>query len=411
MDRKRNRALGRKLREEIEFWEEEGLISPIQKERVLARYSLAPKPEKEGQGGNLAPTFSILGTLLIGIGVLSLVMAYWSRIELWGKLLVMFIPMVASWGAGYYLRNARGDFPRVGAFFLLLGSVLFGATIFLSTELFHFHLNLLHGSLLWGLGMLLLAYLLRFKALLFLSLLVLLFWLGLETIPLLSEQPLVLSPFSFLNRKLICLYLMAGIALWGMGLTHRGSSRFRKISDAYIVSGMLAALIAGFLLTFDIYGERLGAVQLWLFYLVIPGIFLLSILGRWISGEQEIGWVLETLFLLIIMGLGIYFSLFFPGIPGKDHKDLTVPSNIIFALGILIILFLGYLRQYPPYIDMSVFFLVLYLGFRYYEFFWEPLPRYLFLMIGGLALLVGGALLEKARRKILDSFRKEEEGL
>ena len=412
MNRKPDRAFGKKLRDEIEYWEKEGLISPIQKDRILAQYHTTPRPGGAGVGGNLAPTFYLLGATLAGTGIVLFVWANWSGIPLWGKFLVMFVPMVASYGIGYYLRNARGDFPKVGASFLLLGSILFGAGIFLVAQLFDFplHLPLPHAPLIWGLGVLPLAYLFRFKALLFLSLLALLFWLGVEAKVLWADQPFTFSPFSLLDRKLTCLYLMAGVALWGIGLMHRGSSGFRKISGAHMVLGMSATLIPGFLLTFDIYGERLGGWQLWLFYLVIAGIFFLSVIGRWLSREQEIGWGLETIFLVILMGLALYLSLFFPGIPGGSHKDLTLASNVIFLLAILIVLFLGYLREYPVYINMGILLFILDLGVRYYEFCWESLPRFLFFMIGGSTLLGGGALLERARRKILASFRIEEDG-
>ena len=130
MTPKVDRAFARKLRKEIEVWEREGLVSPILKDRILAWYQMKARKEGlDGDTGKLITTLSVLGSVLAGVGVILFVAANWSAIPVWGKHAVIFIPMIASYGAGFVLRYGRGDFPKVGAAFILLGSLIFGAGI------------------------------------------------------------------------------------------------------------------------------------------------------------------------------------------------------------------------------------------------------------------------------------------
>ncbi len=409
MDKKIDRGFGRKLRAEIEDWQTGGIISAIQKEQILALYRVKPMPEGSAGTGRLITTLSVLGSILAGIGVILFVAANWSGIPIREKLAIIFVPMAAAYGIGYYLRYERGDFPKVGASFILLGSLIFGAGIFLIAQIYHLSVHYPNGPLVWGLGVLPLAYLLRFKTLLSLSLVVLLAWLGLEAAYRLAEQPFSASGLPLQGPRLMTLYLLSGVALWGMGLMHRAGSKVRSISSPFIVLGVLAAFIPGFLLTFDLYGERLGSTSLGPFYAAIAVLFFLSLVGLGFSRDKETGWVWEIFFLTIILGIGLYLALFFPGTPGSAHKDLVLSANIIFALAIFIVLILGYLREYPAYVNIALLFFVLDVIVRYFDFFWKLLPRSLFFIIGGLTLLFGGILLERKRRKVLASFREEEE--
>ena len=41
---------------------------------------------------------------------------------------------------------------------------------------------------------------------------------------------------------------------------------------------------------------------------------------------------------------------------------------------------------------------------RYFDFFWQLLPRSLFFLVGGLILVFGGMALEKKRRELRTQF-------
>jgi len=409
MGKKIDRGFARKLRDEIEVWEQEGMVSPILKEQILAYYQMKARVGGPAGTGKLITTLSVLGAVLAGVGVILFVAANWSTIPVWGKLAVIFIPMAACYVLGYLLRYERGDFPRVGAGFILLGAILFGAGIFLIAQIYHLSVHFANGPLVWGLGVLPLAYLLRFKTLLSLSLIVLLVWLGMETHSWLSPEAFESFGWVPADSKFISLFFMAGLALWGLGLMHRGYEGLRRISAPYIILGMLCTFGTGFLFTFDLYGRNFGAPVLWPFYLALSALFLLAVLGLALSSERPLGWVWEVVFLLVLLGLVLYLTFLFGGLPGKGHRDFVLSANLIFALAVLIVLFLGYLREFPIYVNMALLFFVLDLVVRYFDFFWELLPRSFFFIIGGLVLLTGGVLLERKRRKILGSFRKPQD--
>jgi len=173
-------AFYKKLLKEMESWQAEGLLTPDQKERILARYRHIEEIEQKAGPGKLVTTISILGAVLVGVGVLLLIASNWSEIPRWGKLGIIFGGMLTSYSLGYVMRYERKNYPKVGASLILLGSIIFGAGIFLIAQIYNVTVHYPNGPLMWGLGILPLAYLLRFKSILMLALLALYLWLGME---------------------------------------------------------------------------------------------------------------------------------------------------------------------------------------------------------------------------------------
>jgi uncharacterized membrane protein len=112
------------------------------------------------------------------------------------------------------------------------------------------------------------------------------------------------------------------------------------------------------------------------------------------------------------MMIVIYLTFFSPKISPMSVKggSLRLLFNILFALEIFGLIILGFIRRYPTYVNIGLLFFALDVVARYFDFFWELLPRSLFFILGGLLLLFGGIILERKRRKILASFNIEEAG-
>jgi uncharacterized membrane protein len=107
----------------------------------------------------------------------------------------------------------------------------------------------------------------------------------------------------------------------------------------------------------------------------------------------------------------LFLSLFFPkASPTSVRGGLRLFFNILFALEIFGLIILGFIRRYPVYVNIGLLFFALDVIARYFDFFWELLPRSLFFILGGLLLLFGGIILERKRRKILSSFNIKETG-
>ena len=403
MPRKEDFSFQRKLEREIEIWVKEGTLLPEQKERILARYRLIKKADEKAGPGKLITTISILGSILVGVGVILFIASNWSAIPKWGRLLIVFSSMLSSYGFGFYFRYEAKTYPKVGASLILLGSIIFGAGMFLIAQIYHITVHYPNGPLLWGLFVLPLAYLLRFKSLISLAVLVLLIWLGMEASLRISYSE---------SREIIMvipLFLMAGLALWAVGLMHREWKSLRIISSPYILIGSLITFFAGFNLTFDIFEMGRGSGVFLVFYPGIVILFLLALILRCLPEGKERGWTPETLGLVILMAIVIFLSLFFPRASYESMRGgLRLFFNILFALEIFGLIILGFVRRYPTYVNIGLLFFSLDVFARYFDFFWELLPRSLFFIFGGLLLLFGGIILERKRRKILASFHIEE---
>jgi uncharacterized membrane protein len=396
-------AFYQRLLREIESWQAEGLITAEQKVRILERYRRADDIERQAGPGKLITTISVLGSILVGVGVLLFIASNWSEIPRWGKLGIIFASMLTSHCLGYYLRYEKKNYPKVGASLILLGSIIFGAGIFLIAQIYNVTVHYPNGPLMWGLAVLPLAYLLRFKSLMTLALFDLFLWLGMElSFHIRGDYPLS-------QVQMAVVYLAAGIMVWRIGLAHRGMSFLRDISGAYIVIGVVVAFVSAFLLTFDIHRGKLGSPDLLSFYLVIGILFVAGATFYAVFGEKEAGWKLELAALSVLIGGFLFFAVFFPGMEtSRGETASRFIFNLVFAAGIVGIICLGYVRRYPPYINIGLLFFVLDVIARYFDFFWKLLPRSLFFIGGGLILLAGSVALERKRRSVLQSFQVEE---
>ena len=397
--KKRNELL-EALEGETARWVAEGIIEPAQRERILLRYSSLMEAQERGGPGQLVTTISIMGSVLVGVGIVLFVASNWSLIPKGLKLAIVLFAMLASYGAGYYLRYERGNYPKVGASLILLGALIFGAGMFLVAQIYHISAHYPNGPLLWGLVILPLAYLLRLQALMALAIVDLLIWLALEAHWHLPPHGL----FSYL--ALTPLFLTAGVVLWGLGLMHREYPPLRGIGGPYVAIGCLVTLATGFILTFDplrlaprfgvVYSFCLGATVLF-----IPSVvarLLLKERQRW-SGAECLG-----LFLIVVVVLMSYRRGYYP--PLRENSKLIF--NLLFALEIVGVVALGYVRRYAVYVNLGLLFFGLFLLARYFDLFWDLLPRSFFFIVGGLLLLLGGIFLERHRRRILSKLALQE---
>jgi uncharacterized membrane protein len=139
------------LRQEMLHWQAEGLLSELQAGRILARYA--------NRGSQLARTvFSVLGAVVFGLGVILFFAWNWSSMAHLGKLGVIFTALLTAHTAGAYYRQ-RGH-TALGEGLSALGTLLFGAGIFLVSQIYHIDEHYPNTFLLWGSAALLLAWVL-----------------------------------------------------------------------------------------------------------------------------------------------------------------------------------------------------------------------------------------------------------
>lgn len=175
------------------------------------------------------------------------------------------------------------------------------------------------------------------------------------------------------------------------------------------------------MLTFDFMRWSFGSPALKYFYYGFAALFVVALALFVLKGEKGTAWLAETVFLAALFLIVLLFSLTSRGSQDpystnyayeymrRDHgfNMMRLGFNLLYALQVIGVIVLGYLRRNRAYINLGLVFFVLEVIARYFDFFWKLLPRSLFFIGGGLLLLAGGIVLEKKRRKVLASFNVE----
>lgn len=164
------------LREQLKSWVAEGLVSPQQAEQIARRY---PEPKAGAPWGTII--FAGLGAIVFGLGVILLFAYNWQAIPKAGKLAIIFLSILASHATGLGL-FARQDWRKpLGEALTLLGTMLFGAGIWLVAQIYHIEEHFPNGFLLWAVGALALAWAMPSLAQGILSVVLLCIWSCSET--------------------------------------------------------------------------------------------------------------------------------------------------------------------------------------------------------------------------------------
>ena len=95
-----------RLKRELPRWRDDAIISATAEETLAARYHL----DEEGVSVATAAIY-ILGVLLIGGGVISLVAWNWDALGRFAKLALIGSAMIAAHGSGYWLWRVSGRMP------------------------------------------------------------------------------------------------------------------------------------------------------------------------------------------------------------------------------------------------------------------------------------------------------------
>ena len=143
------------LRAQLESWVTAGIVSRDQAHRINSLY---PEPTQRRAWGTLV--FSGFGAAIFGLGVILLLAYNWAAMPKEAKLAVIFVGMASAHGLGLWLHTRGSGSRLLSEALLLLGSMLFGAGIWLIAQIYHIDEHYPSGFFIWGLGTLTLAWLL-----------------------------------------------------------------------------------------------------------------------------------------------------------------------------------------------------------------------------------------------------------
>ncbi|MGD0552981.1 MAG: DUF2157 domain-containing protein [Sedimentisphaerales bacterium] len=144
------------LKQEIQLWQADGLISTEQSSAISQRYRLDQMAKESTH--LLLFVIYIIGTALVGAGVISFVAANWESIPAAAKVAMIVAFMLACHLIGYYLWRISAISPRLGHALVVLGTLVFGANIGLMAQIFHIKSNFYNGLYAWAIGAIIMAY-------------------------------------------------------------------------------------------------------------------------------------------------------------------------------------------------------------------------------------------------------------
>lgn len=149
----------KKLEEYTDQWVEKGIITSSQKTVILDDI------ESETTTNRFFKILAVIGSLLIGTGVILIISANWYYLPKIIKLLLILFMPILSIGAGYYLSFVKSVYSKIGDAFIILGSLLIGASIGLYGQLYNIDGSFGTLLLLWFVLSLPLTFIFKFKTL------------------------------------------------------------------------------------------------------------------------------------------------------------------------------------------------------------------------------------------------------
>ena len=120
--------------------EGDGIITAEQGQAILGGYSAAELAPTQRAQGRLVTGLSVIGSVLVGLGVILFFAANWDGIDRLPKIGIILASIIAAHGLGYYLRYHRG-YRRVGSAMVLLACIVYGAGVHLVGQAYNVDVN------------------------------------------------------------------------------------------------------------------------------------------------------------------------------------------------------------------------------------------------------------------------------
>ncbi len=395
-----------RLREEAEAWQRDGTITAEQAQAILARYpDYPPGHEASRRRQGLVTGLSILGGILIGLGVITFFAANWDEISHGVKLTSLIAGMLLSYGAGYAIWQRSGPTAYAVAF-VLLGCIIYGAGVHLIGQIYHVPVNHPNLSLFWLLGVAPVAYVTRSRPIMFLAVVLFLAAVGFRQQDWLEGIDAALA--------WTALYIALGAFLYAAGKAKRQLEGWESIGGLFQGLGLITAFAALYLLTFrDLFdvagGVRGASIGYWaLAYGASAAAIGVTAGMAWLRarrGEQVAAELAEAgaiAVLLVAAHVAAWVSVW--------DQLYPIVFNALFALLALGLMASGYLRDHEGRVNLSIALIAIYVVTRYFEYSIDLLDSSLLFSGAGVILLAGGYLLDRGRRRMLAAMREREGG-
>lgn len=354
---------------ETRAWAEEGLVSREQAEAIAARYA---DTERVRRRDRFVQTLAFLGAVGVGLGVILFFAANWDGIPRYARLALLVAGIVALYAGGDRLAASR---PRIAHALLLLGCLLFGASLFLVGQMFNVSTHDPLAFLVWTTAAAAGAVILRSEAFAALAAVTFGAWLVYELVDAdVGEAVVVALP-------------VYGVALYAGG-TRLGVEVLRRL-------GAATAFAAVFPLTFADVGDEIadtsvgGIGVVVVGALVVAAVALAGVLARMRLRPTAV-W--EGIACVAVVGLMLSAT-------AVDLGPL-VPNVALLALALGAVA-VGYSAGEPWLGGLGILTAAVVATVRFFDFFARIMPRSIAFLVGGVFVLALAWALERNRDRLV----------
>jgi uncharacterized membrane protein len=387
---------------DIEKIHEAGLISAEQRDNIIAHFGL------KDEGSKFLVIVSFIGAVLVAAGIALLIGAHWDEIPRGVKIAAGLALMLGAHGAGWWLRDARKDYPKTGEALHFAGSLLFLGNIALIGQIYHLSSRPANAFLLWWLGLAALPWLLRSAAQFALLLLAIGIWFRIE----INDST---SLIRFNDEHQVLLYALLGLVFTGFGfLLRRGSNKdFSVVAETF---GLLAFAIFSYPLTwagFLSWGYRHAELNQWILPALGALAALLVALGcrnlTTLLPQWRVTWgaTLAGAAALLVA------AHFVPQQTDWHWFGHMTPLNTVAAIAIFIFCLLqvqvGVQERSRFLVNLGVTFIALDIIATYIGLFSSMAFTGMMFILSGVFLIVFAVFLEKKRRALMQQIKTNQE--
>ncbi|MEZ4502660.1 MAG: DUF2157 domain-containing protein [Dehalococcoidia bacterium] len=402
----------RALPEESAGWVDEGIISPEQRERLLARY-----PEEPARS-HVATIIALVGGAIAVLGVTLIVATNWNDIPLMVKLATGEALLVVLFTLGYWLRFGSPHRWKTGEAVLLIASGVFLGDLALVSQQYHIETNPSRYFLALWLSVVALPYLLRSRAYALVSASAFVVFLIVEMVR--DGSPLEVSGFA-----IVLLLVPIGAAVLAAGALHRGDPRLAPYAAPIEFVG--AAFLFGAIYILGFYrhiadeedlvtrSEPVLSVILWL---VLPlallvaaaalaarrGLLRPPLTAR--SLAVAIGWLV-----LAASIVWAWLVIFEPRV--REERDFIIWTVGFWLLALAltaVVAWLGVAYRRGWWLNLALVYLGVFILTRYFDLFEGYGQTGLLFLGAGVLLLAVAFVLERSRRTLMQLSDASEGG-
>lgn len=386
-------AFARALHRELPRWLADGLVTREQADAIGARYpdGVVGESRRRAVVGSLA----VIGAVVAALGVILFFAANWDAIPRGARIALLVGALLGAYAGGYTLRYRHGGRPAVGHALLLVGGILFGATIFLVGQMYHVQAHDPLAFLLWTAGVAPLAVVLRSRPL--------------TTLALLTFGAWIVYELAVRDDGGAAGYVLVALALYGAALYASGTAAIGRLAADFTLParqlGYLVLGAAAFVFTFRPVADEVaradrpsGGILL-----AAGALALVAVIGAaLLAARRPRATALYEAAVVVLAVALVGFAVLVPETPANEFADgratvYPLLFNVLVAALALGAIVVGYLDDELWLVNAGIVLVGVEVFARYVDLFWDFLPRSLAFIGAGAVLLLLAYVLERSR--------------